>query len=417
MPRRRRLRTTVSPGPPNGHRHRRTWMCWPARHECFGGPDGALRAKQAYARVARAISGFRAGDVGRTPDRCGGSEIGHWRQGRRRRDGARRFLGARFRPDIPRPGPRGGLPACSGSSTPGDGNIIRIRMMRRSRAACSRPPAAPCTRAPLVCEGGALHTDGQGTVLTTEQCLLNPNRNPGLSRTEVEDVLRLVCGRAQDDLARRRLLRRGDRRPYRQHRLLCRPRPRHRRDPPTEPSRFRAGPGSLAPAENRTRRRRPQPRDHRVAAAAQDAPILVRRAAPGELRQFLSRQWRRHHAGVRRQERRTGAHDPRAMFSGSRHHADRCARYRAGRRRDPLHHAAGACCHEHGSAVTVAVRAVLLDHGTGRRISPRPRTWCVLRLRAAPMSLCCPSCSRPPISARTSSPIISRWPKNSAATR
>ena len=38
--------------------HRRTWMCWPSRAECFGGKDGLLRAKQACARVARAISGF-----------------------------------------------------------------------------------------------------------------------------------------------------------------------------------------------------------------------------------------------------------------------------------------------------------------------------------------------------------------------
>src|SRR2546423_15505510 len=38
--------------------HRRTWMCWPTRTECFGGGEGTLRAKQAYARVARAISAF-----------------------------------------------------------------------------------------------------------------------------------------------------------------------------------------------------------------------------------------------------------------------------------------------------------------------------------------------------------------------
>jgi agmatine deiminase len=45
-------------------------------------------------------------------------------------------------------------------------------------------------RAPLVLEGGSIHVDGEGTVLTTEQCLLNPNRNPDLSREQIE---RLLC--------------------------------------------------------------------------------------------------------------------------------------------------------------------------------------------------------------------------------
>jgi len=44
-------------------------------------------------------------------------------------------------------------------------------------------------RAPLVLEGGSIHVDGQGTVLTTEQCLLNPNRNPSLTRAEIERTL------------------------------------------------------------------------------------------------------------------------------------------------------------------------------------------------------------------------------------
>lgn len=45
-------------------------------------------------------------------------------------------------------------------------------------------------RAPLVLEGGSIHVDGEGTVLTTEECLLNRNRNPGLERGEIE---RLLC--------------------------------------------------------------------------------------------------------------------------------------------------------------------------------------------------------------------------------
>jgi agmatine deiminase len=44
-------------------------------------------------------------------------------------------------------------------------------------------------RAPLVLEGGSIHVDGEGTVLTTEECLLNPNRNPKLSRQEIERAL------------------------------------------------------------------------------------------------------------------------------------------------------------------------------------------------------------------------------------
>ena len=41
-------------------------------------------------------------------------------------------------------------------------------------------------RAPLVLEGGSIHVDGEGTVLTTEECLLNRNRNPELSREQIE---------------------------------------------------------------------------------------------------------------------------------------------------------------------------------------------------------------------------------------
>jgi agmatine deiminase len=44
-------------------------------------------------------------------------------------------------------------------------------------------------RAPIVLEGGSIHVDGEGTVLTTEECLLNPNRNPGMDRREIERVL------------------------------------------------------------------------------------------------------------------------------------------------------------------------------------------------------------------------------------
>ena len=43
-------------------------------------------------------------------------------------------------------------------------------------------------------EGGSIDSDGGGTILTTEQCLLNPNRNPRLGRRGVELVLREYVG-------------------------------------------------------------------------------------------------------------------------------------------------------------------------------------------------------------------------------
>jgi agmatine deiminase len=49
-------------------------------------------------------------------------------------------------------------------------------------------------RAPFVLEGGAIHVDGQGTLITTEECLLNPNRNPHLSRGEIERLLTRYLG-------------------------------------------------------------------------------------------------------------------------------------------------------------------------------------------------------------------------------
>jgi agmatine deiminase len=46
----------------------------------------------------------------------------------------------------------------------------------------------------MVLEGGSIYVDGQGTLITTEECLLNPNRNPGFSRQDIEDNLREYLG-------------------------------------------------------------------------------------------------------------------------------------------------------------------------------------------------------------------------------
>ncbi len=45
-------------------------------------------------------------------------------------------------------------------------------------------------KAQLVMEGGSFHVDGEGTVITTEECLLSPGRNPDLTREQIEQHLR-----------------------------------------------------------------------------------------------------------------------------------------------------------------------------------------------------------------------------------
>ncbi|WP_432460729.1 MULTISPECIES: agmatine deiminase [unclassified Agarivorans] len=48
--------------------------------------------------------------------------------------------------------------------------------------------------APFILEGGSIHSDGEGTLYTTEECLLHPSRNPGLSKRQIETHLQNYLG-------------------------------------------------------------------------------------------------------------------------------------------------------------------------------------------------------------------------------
>jgi len=59
----------------------------------------------------------------------------------------------------------------------------------RAGRATAEALGLPVREVPLVLEGGSIAVDGRGTLVTTERCLLNPNRNPGRSRSEIEATL------------------------------------------------------------------------------------------------------------------------------------------------------------------------------------------------------------------------------------
>lgn len=168
--------------------HRRTWMCWPCRLEAWGSEQALARAKQATARVAREIASFepvflavRPDDAAEARKQCGDAvdlfEVpldDSWA-----RDIGPSFLG--------------------GAGVVWQFNAWGRKYQRSSEDArfATRVLEREDIRAycaPLVCEGGAVHVDGEGTLITTEQCLLNANRNPSLDREQVSELLRRYTG-------------------------------------------------------------------------------------------------------------------------------------------------------------------------------------------------------------------------------
>ncbi|MEI9993864.1 MAG: agmatine deiminase family protein [Rhizomicrobium sp.] len=173
--------------------HKRTWMCWPCRIEAWGGPEGLLRAKQAYARVARAISSFEPVTIAARPPDAAEAKLAtagkagifevplddSWA----RDQGPTFVIGA----DGARAAVQWEFNAWGNKYHPWSEDAqLATRIGKHA--------GLPIYDAPLVCEGGAIHSDGQGTLITTEQCLLNPNRNPHLSRQQVEERLALFTG-------------------------------------------------------------------------------------------------------------------------------------------------------------------------------------------------------------------------------
>ena len=168
-------------------------MAWPCRPEPWGSLEGLLRARVAYAAVARALSGFeRVTMVVRPEDHdearlaCGkGIDFAGFRID----DSWMRDIGPLFVTDG-----AGGVAgvhwrfnAWGNKYHPHDGDAALAESLLD--ALDMRAYAGP-----MVLEGGSIVVDGLGTLITTEQCLLNPNRNPNLTRQQIEERLAIYLG-------------------------------------------------------------------------------------------------------------------------------------------------------------------------------------------------------------------------------
>ncbi|MGH8139350.1 MAG: agmatine deiminase [Steroidobacteraceae bacterium] len=175
--------------------HAGCWMLWPERPDNWR--EAARPAQHAFVAVAAAISGFEPVSVGVSashyavarsllPERVRVAELSH-------DDSWMRDVGPTFVV-----GARGAVRGVDwhfnawgglngGLYFPWDQDDLVARKVLEIEG-------RERYRAPLVNEGGALHVDGEGTVLVTEQCLLNANRNPALSREQIEAQLGAYLG-------------------------------------------------------------------------------------------------------------------------------------------------------------------------------------------------------------------------------
>jgi agmatine deiminase len=167
--------------------HERCWMAWPCRSEIWNTRE--REAKTAFAAVARAIAAFEKLTMLVRPDAMAEAATacgpGIALQPMPLDDSWMRDSGPTFlvNADGEIAGADWQFNAWGGKFPPFDrdaavaGRVLDHLGLRSFKA-------------PFVLEGGSIHVDGEGTLITTEQCLLNPNRNPSLSRAEIEENLR-----------------------------------------------------------------------------------------------------------------------------------------------------------------------------------------------------------------------------------
>jgi len=176
--------------PAEWERHEQTWMMWPSRRSVW--PD-IHRTKRAYAAVARAIGEFEPVTVAARPGDV---------------DDARRMLGTEidvFAVPIDDSWSRdagpcfllddsGGLVGVSFEFNAWGGKYHPYDSDNAFSHAVLAHLGVRGFTSRLIAEGGGISVDGEGTVLTTDSCFPNANRNPDWTRDQIEAELMAMLG-------------------------------------------------------------------------------------------------------------------------------------------------------------------------------------------------------------------------------
>jgi len=174
--------------------HTRTWMSWPCNARTYG--PYLHDARLAHARVARAVAAFEPVTMLVPPglsteaqailDADGPSGVDiietplndSWF-----RDNGPSFL----------VGPEG-LAAVDWGFNGWGGDLHAYDDDARAAGVAIAAAGARRFPGPMILEGGSIHVDGQGTLITTRDCLLNGNRNPHLTSADIETNLSAYLG-------------------------------------------------------------------------------------------------------------------------------------------------------------------------------------------------------------------------------
>jgi agmatine deiminase len=175
-------------------RHAAAWMVWPHNRALWETTWGVtlVQVQQDFARVANAIARFEPVKMLVDPSAVAGAKAlcgpGIELIEQAVNDSWCRDSGPSFvcHPQLGTAGVSWRFNAWGGKSAHDLDESLARRVLNHL--------GLECFGTPLSNEGGAIHVDGEGTLITTESVLLNPNRNPGVSKAEMEAIFTRLLG-------------------------------------------------------------------------------------------------------------------------------------------------------------------------------------------------------------------------------